>query len=115
MNSNPDTNPTPDPSPSARSNFWINLALFLSVLLVPLGLHFLLNPDTAFAAVSKQVEATGAMQVPRVGHTATLVTLADGSTRVIIAGGVNGQAVLLSSIEIFDPATGTINNTDNAG
>src|SRR6185369_7431576 len=169
MNSNNNTPSTGPAHPARHSNFWINFALFLSVLAVPLGLHFLLNPDTAFAAVSKQVEATGAMQVPRTGHTATLlpdggvlivggsgaggvldsievydrtnktfstvgdpnaptkltqartghtatlVTLADGTSRVIIAGGVNGQAVPQPSIEIFDPATGNMTNTDNAG
>src|ERR1041385_6067665 len=94
-------NPKPDSPlatrPSAHSNFWINLALFLSVFLVPLGLHYLLNPDAAFAAVSKQVEATGAMQVPRVGHTATL--LPDG--RVLIVGG-SGAGGITDSIEIYD-------------
>jgi len=44
----------------------------------------------------------------RTAHSATLVTLVNGTSRVIIAGGVGTDAQPLSSVEIFDPASGTI-------
>src|SRR6266542_3251507 len=49
----------------------------------------------------------------RSAHTATLVKVADGSWRVVIAGGIDAGSLALSSIEIFDPATGTILATDH--
>ncbi len=83
-----------------RSSFWINLVLCLLVLSIPFGFDLLLSGNKAWAANSKQIEPTGPMQVPRQGHTATL--LPDG--RVLIIGGIATNA-LLDSIEFYDPAS----------
>src|SRR5207253_9755943 len=80
---------------AAHPNFWPNLVMALLVLGVPLGVKLILT--SAHAATSKQVESTGPMQVPRHGHTATL--LPDG--RVLIVGGV-GTGGITDSIEIYD-------------
>ena len=45
---------------------------------------------------------TGAMKVPRVFHTATLLR----SGKVLVTGGINGST-RLNSAEVYDPATGT--------
>jgi Galactose oxidase, central domain len=49
------------------------------------------------------------MTTPRCAHTATL--LLDG--RVLIAGGENASSALLSSTEIYDPATQTFTPSRN--
>ncbi len=64
--------------------------------MVPLASTELYNPAT------RTFSATGAMSVPRAGHTATL--LADG--RVLIVGGRNGDQALATA-EIYDPSAGS--------
>jgi len=63
---------------------------------VPLASAELYNPGT------RTFSATGAMSVPRAGHTAT--RLADG--RILVAGGRNGDQAL-GTAEIYDQATGS--------
>jgi hypothetical protein len=66
-----------------------------------------------FDPTSGEARPTGAMTVGREGHAATL--LADG--RVLIVGGIgtvtppNGEPQLLTSAEIYDPATETFRAT----
>ncbi len=50
---------------------------------------------------------TGAVHVPRLGHTATL--LANG--KVLITGGSNASSVVTATAELFDPSTGTFAET----
>lgn len=54
-------------------------------------------------AFAQTIVPTGSMNVPRSNHTLTL--LPDG--RVLAAGGVTTSAVVTSTAEIYDPATGT--------
>ena len=67
-----------------------------------------LTPSTppASAAYAGLFRQTGTIAVDRYGHTATL--LQDG--RVLVAGGVNENAVLASA-ELYDPTTGTFSPT----
>ncbi len=50
--------------------------------------------------------AAGSMAAGRISHTATLL----GTGKVLVAGGYNG-AIMLSSVEVFDPATATFSPT----
>lgn len=54
--------------------------------------------------------ATGAMAVPRYGHSAT--ALHDG--RVFVAGGDNDDRIALGSAELYDPASGTFGPTGDS-
>jgi hypothetical protein len=69
--------------------------------ILSLGLFLSLAPALIVqAATSPQVEVTGRMVVPRLGHTATV--LKEG--RILIVGGRN-ESGILASAEIFDPVT----------
>jgi Kelch motif len=80
---------------SAASSFarWICAATRL-----PISAIFL----SVIGAEAQTVTPTGAMNMPRVGHQATL--LLDG--RVLVSGGHAGNASVAGA-EIFDPVTGT--------
>ena len=66
-----------------------------------------------FDPVTQTFTATGSMNAARVGHTATL--LPDG--RVLMAGGLGADAYvaldadMLTTAELYDPATGTFSST----
>src|SRR5690349_10154949 len=71
-----------------------------------------LSSHCAVAQTSGTFIKTGDLNVPRVGHTATLLN--DG--RVLIAGGrsmTKGVVTPLSSAELYDPASGTFSLTGN--
>jgi hypothetical protein len=73
-------------------------SLVLSLFLLGIGAH----GPVAMAQSPGAFTATGNMAASRVGHTATL--LLDG--RVLIVGGFDDTSIL-SSAEIYNPATGT--------
>lgn len=56
----------------------------------------------ALAQTSGTWAATGTLNFPRVGHTATL--LANG--QVLVAGGEDSQSNHIASAELYNPATG---------
>src|SRR5438876_3037332 len=86
---------------SAASNFRANLVLVLLVLGVPIATKVALQK--ARAASSEQVKSTESMVIPRVGHTAQL--LSDG--RVLISGGTDANGNPISTPEVFDPTNRT--------
>ena len=63
--------------------------------------------DSALAQGSGTWTTTGTLNVARAAHTATL--LANGL--VLVAGGEAANSTILSSAELYDPATGTWSNT----
>lgn len=62
---------------------------------------------TAPGVLAQTFVKTGDLTAPRIGHTATLLN--DG--RVLINGGFIGSATVLTSAELYDPATGTFSAT----
>ncbi len=78
-------------------------SLVFSLLLFGIGGH----GPVAMAQSPGTFTATGNMTTGRVNHTATL--LLDG--KVLIAGGARDDSSILSSAEIYDPATGTFTPT----
>ena len=61
------------------------------------------------SAAAAEFVQTGALQTGRKYHTATL--LLDG--RVLVVGGYNAAGTCLNTAELYDPATGRWNSTDN--
>src|SRR5229473_4959028 len=53
------------------------------------------------------ISATGNMNAPRSGHTATLLP----NGQVLIAGGMERNGVFYSSAELYDPGSGKFNLT----
>ena len=80
------------------------LSLWLAILFVPLVLAIALK--VTLASSSEQIKVTGAINVPRAGHTATLLTNGPYADRVLIAGGVDASGEATASAELYDPATG---------
>src|SRR5436309_4481543 len=84
-----------------------------------LGANGALDSVEVYDRTNKQFFAVGDPAAPtklthaRAAHSASLVQLGDSTYRVIIAGGIDAQSQPLASIEIFEPATGTIVATDN--
>jgi len=78
-----------------------NLTLMLPTLLVLVGVLPLAVP--APAQGSGTWAHTGSLNLPRIGHSATL--LANG--QVLVAGGEDSQGNLVAAAELYNPATGT--------
>src|SRR6266478_2389514 len=67
---------------------------------------FALNLSVIQSASAWYFTNTGSLNIPREFHTATLLS----NGKVLVAGGRN-NLVLLSSTELYDPATGAWSNT----
>jgi hypothetical protein len=84
------------------------IATFVSVGLLIVGLE----ASTAVPALAQTSGAwttTGTLNIPRNGHTATL--LANG--QVLVAGGKSSIGTIVASAELYDPATGKWTITGN--
>ncbi len=92
----------------------VPIAACVALVLVMQGARFVPDltvstgtPPTPGPTGSSWFHLTGSMTVPRVAHTATL--LSDG--RVLIAGASGYGGDLVASAELYDPATGTFTKT----
>ncbi|PYI85216.1 MAG: hypothetical protein DME26_11535 [Verrucomicrobia bacterium] len=92
-------------SPKGSANFWPGLALGAAVLGLPLTLAIILNVGRA--ATSEQIKATAPLNVPRTGHTATLLTNGMHNGRVLIAGGTDSSGQATPSAEVYAAGAGT--------
>jgi N-acetylneuraminic acid mutarotase len=81
---------------SLRSNVALVLGIYLSLALVAGA------PVSALAQSSGTWMTTGSLNIARCAHTATL--LPDG--QVLVAGGEGANGTMLSSAELYNPATG---------
>ena len=75
----------------------VRFSLLAALLVVALGV----TPAT-FGQASGTWAATGTLNLPRIGHTATL--LANG--QVLVAGGEDTSGHLIAAAELYNPATG---------
>jgi Galactose oxidase, central domain len=75
----------------------------LGLTLVLIVATFVLEP-VALARVDPSWIPTGSLNIPRYGHTATLLP----NGKVLVVGGRNGNSPsnFLNSAELYDPATG---------
>lgn len=76
---------------STKTAAWL-LPLLLVLIAVP-----------AAAQASGTWAHTGALNFPRIGHTATLLN----NGQVLVAGGEDSQSHLIAAAELYNPATGT--------
>src|SRR5947208_5322415 len=65
--------------------------------------------NTSKAPVFGCVTPTGSMSTARAAHTATLLP----NGKVLIAGGMESEAICLATAELYDPVTGTFTKTGN--
>lgn len=80
----------------SQSIWFVSLGLFAVAVV-------LTTTEPAFCQASGTWTATGTLNLPRIGHTATL--LANGL--VLVAGGEDTQNHLIASAELYNPTTGT--------
>ena len=82
----------------------VRFSVFAALLVIALGV----TPVT-FGQASGTWAATGTLNLPRIGHTATL--LANG--QVLVAGGEDTSGHLIAAAELYNPATGRWTATTN--